>query len=67
MDPGAVSVDTMDLPYSWQANLVEATAYDGLNQGSGGQPPGPMGLPEHMQINFGVTDPADIQFGDYGQ
>jgi hypothetical protein len=23
-----------------------------------------MGLPEHMQINFGVTDPADVQFGD---
>ena len=58
MDPDTVSIDTMDLPYSWQANLVEATAYDDS------QPPGPMGLPEHMQINFGVTDPADVQFGD---
>jgi hypothetical protein len=58
MDPGSVSIDTMDLPYSWQASLVEATAYDDS------QPPGPMGLPEHLQVNFGVTDPADVQFGD---
>ncbi len=58
MDPSSVSIDTMDLPYSWQANLVEATPYDDS------QPPGPMGLPEHMQINFGVTDPGSVQFGD---
>ncbi|MGB3715682.1 MAG: hypothetical protein WA996_14735 [Candidatus Promineifilaceae bacterium] len=58
MDPSSVSIDTMDLPYSWQANLVEATSYDDS------QPPGAMGLPEHVQINFGVTDPADVQFGD---
>jgi hypothetical protein len=58
LDPGSVSIDTMALPYSWQANLVEATAYDDS------QPPGPMGLPEHMQINFGVTDPGSVQFGD---
>ena len=57
-DPGSVSIDTMDLSYSWQANLVEATPYDDS------QPPGPMGLPEHLQVNFGVTDPADVQFGD---
>ena len=47
----------MDLPYSWGANLVEATDYDDS------QPPGPMGLPEHVQVNFGVTDPAEVQFG----
>jgi hypothetical protein len=58
LDPDAVSIDTMDLPYSWGANLVEATAYDDS------QPPGPMGLPEHVQVSFGVTDPADVQFGD---
>jgi hypothetical protein len=58
LDPGSVSIDTLDLPYSWQANLVEATAYDDS------QPPGAMGLPEHMQINFGVTDPGSVQFGD---
>ena len=58
LDVDSVTIDTMDLPYSWQANLVEATPYDDS------QPPGPMGLPEHLQINFGVTDPADVQFGD---
>jgi len=57
-DPDSVSFDTMDLPYSGQANLVEATDYDDS------QPPGPMGLPEHVQVNFGVTDPAEVQFGD---
>jgi len=60
-DPASVTIDTMGLPYSWQANLVEATPYDDS------QPPGAMGLPEHVQVNFGVTDPADVQFGDYGQ
>jgi hypothetical protein len=58
MDPDSVSFDTMDLPSSWQANLVEATDYDDS------QPPGAMGLPEHVQVNFGVTDPAEVQFGD---
>jgi hypothetical protein len=57
-DPSSISIDTRDLPYSWQANLVEATPYDDS------QPPGAMGLPEHIQINFGVTDPGDVQFGD---
>ena len=28
------------------------------------QPPGPKGLPQHIEINFGVTDPADRQPGD---
>jgi len=58
IDPTSVTLDTMGLPYSWQANLVPATPYDAS------QPPGPMGLPEHIQINFGVTDPKDKQFGD---
>jgi hypothetical protein len=58
LDANSMSIDTMGLPYSWQANRVEATAYDNS------QPPGAMGLPEHIQVNFGVTDPADVQFGD---
>jgi hypothetical protein len=58
MDPSSTSFDTMGLLYAWQSNLVEATPYDDS------QPPGAMGLPEHMQINFGVTDPKDVQFGD---
>ena len=41
--PQQVSIDTQGLPYSWQANLVPATPYDAS------QPPGPMGLPQHMR------------------
>jgi heat shock protein HslJ len=37
---------------------VTETPYDAS------QPPGPMGLPGHIEINFGVTDPADRQTGD---
>ena len=58
IQPQQVSIDTQGLPYAWQANLVPATPYDAS------QPPGPMGLPEHIEINFGVTDPADKQPGD---
>ena len=53
-----VSLDTQGLPYSWQANEVPATPYDAS------QPPGPKGLPQHVQINFGVTDPSQQQPGD---
>jgi hypothetical protein len=58
LDPASVTLDTMGLPYSWQANLVPATPYDNS------QPPGPEGLPERIQITFGVTDPQDRQPGD---
>jgi heat shock protein HslJ len=58
IQPQQVSIDTQGLPYSWQANLVPATPYDAS------QPPGPVGLPQHIEINFGVTDPADKQPGD---
>lgn len=58
LQPQQINIDTQGLPYSWQANLVAATPYDTS------QPPGPMGLPEHIQINFGVVDPADKQPGD---
>jgi hypothetical protein len=51
----AISLDTQGLPYSWQANDVPATPYDAS------MPPGATGLPEHIQINFGVTDPQDRQ------
>jgi len=54
----SVTIDTMGLPYSWDANCLPPTAYDNS------QPPGPKGLPEHVQINFGVTHPADKQYGD---
>jgi heat shock protein HslJ len=58
IQPQQVSIDTQGLPYSWQANLVPATPYDAS------QPPGPMGLPQHIEINFGVTDPSKKQPGD---
>jgi heat shock protein HslJ len=58
IQPQQVSINTQGLPYSWQANLVPATPYDAS------QPPGPKGLPEHIEVNFGVTDPADKQSDD---
>ncbi len=58
LDPNLISLDTQGLPYSWQAVVVPEQPYDAS------QPPGPMGLPEHVEILFGVTDPADRQPGD---
>jgi hypothetical protein len=53
-----IQLDTQGLPYSWQAHAMPATPYDAS------QPPGPMGLPEHILITFGVTNPADRRPGD---
>jgi hypothetical protein len=53
-----IHLDTQGLPYSWQPNVVPATPY------VTGQPGGPTGLPEHIQINFGVTDPQDRKPAD---
>ena len=58
IQPQQVSINTQGLPYSWQANLVPATPYDTS------QPPGPKGLPQHIEINFGVVDPKMQQSGD---
>lgn len=58
IEPRSVLLDTQGLPYSYQPNRVAATPYDAS------QPPGPKGLPEHIQINFGVVDPKDRKFGD---
>lgn len=55
ISPEQISLDTQGLPYSWQPVVVPETPYDES------MPPGPMGLPEHMEILFGVTDPADRQ------
>jgi hypothetical protein len=48
----------MGLPYAWQPNCVEATPYDRT------QAPGPTGIPEHLQINFGNVDPKNVKPGD---
>ncbi|MEA3440213.1 MAG: META domain-containing protein [Chloroflexota bacterium] len=58
IDMQSIKFDTMGLPYAWQANCIPATLYDNT------QPPGATGMPEHAQINFGVTDPQDWQMGD---
>ena len=55
IDPSQISLDTQGLPYSWQPVVVPTQPYDDS------QPPGPQGLPEHIEILFGVTDPADRQ------
>lgn len=58
IDPSQIRLDTQGLPYSWQAVTVPGTPYDQS------QPPGPKGLPEHIEILFGVTNPADRQHSD---
>jgi hypothetical protein len=55
LDPGQIALDTQGLPYPWQANAVAGAPYDNS------QPPGPMGLPDHIQVNFGTLDPAQVQ------
>ena len=58
IDPATVAINTFDLPYAYQPNLVLATPYDNT------QPPGPTGLAQHIQINFGVSMPSEVQPGD---
>jgi heat shock protein HslJ len=58
LNPGQIMLDTQGLPYPWQANIVAGTPYD---QSS---PPGPVGLPAHIQVNFGTTDPTAVQVSD---
>ncbi len=58
LSPEQISLDAQDLPAPWQAVIVPETPYDKS------MPPGPMGLPEHIEILFGSTDPAQRQFGD---
>ena len=57
--PGSpdIVLDTMSLPYAWQADLMPASPYDES------LPPGPTGLPEHIQISFG-SGPEDRAPGD---
>ncbi len=57
MSPDQISLDTQGLPHSWQAVIVPETPYDQS------MPPGPKGLPAHIEILFGITDPADKQPG----
>ena len=58
VEPAYIRLDTQGLPYFWQANTVPETAYDNS------LPPGAIGLPQHMQVNFGVVNPQDRLPGD---
>ncbi|MFO7678972.1 MAG: META domain-containing protein [Chloroflexota bacterium] len=58
LSPDLISLDTQGLPYSWQPVYVPEKPYDAS------QPPDPMGLPAHIEILFGVSDPADRQPND---
>jgi len=50
IDLDSIQLDMQDLPYTWQASLVPLAPYDAS------QPLGPVGLPEHIEINFGATE-----------
>lgn len=52
VDPSQLHLNTMGLPYPYQVNCVPEKPYDAS------MPPGPVGLPEHIQINFGTLNPA---------
>lgn len=58
VDPAYIRLDTQGLPYFWQANTVPGTPYDNS------LPPGAIGLPPHIQVNFGVVNPQDRLPGD---
>jgi len=58
LHPGMIALDTQGLPYAWQPVLVPEAPYDES------QPPGPTGLPAHMEILFGVTEPSQRQPSD---
>jgi heat shock protein HslJ len=58
VDPAYIRLDTQGLPYFWQANNVPGTPYDNSI------PPGAIGLPEHIEVNFGVVNPQDRLPGD---
>ncbi len=58
IDPATVTLDTQGLPYPYQPNCVFETPYDES------QVPLTTGLPDHIQVNFGVSDPALVKAED---
>ncbi len=51
VQPSQISLHTTGLPVTWQSNCVPASAY------RTDEPPGPKGMPEHIEINFTGVDP----------
>ena len=59
INPDNITIDTLNLPHEIvKINCVSGTPYDPS------RPSGPTGLPDHIQVNFNVTDPADKKPGD---
>ncbi len=54
LDPALVTLDMLGLPYLYQTSCTAATPYDNT------QPPGPTGLPDHIQVNFGVEGQTEV-------
>ncbi len=54
VDPSQIQINTLGLPYPYQTNCVPEKPYDAS------MPPGPVGLPEHIQINFATLSPTAI-------
>jgi len=51
IDPDDISLDTQGLTDTWEAFVVQATPYDES------MPPGPKGLPDHIEITFNGQTP----------
>lgn len=59
INPDNITIDTLTLPHEIiQINCVLGTPYDNS------QPPGPQGLPNHIQVNFDINNAADKKPGD---
>ena len=53
IDPASVQLDTKGLVPNFKAVAVPANGYDNT------QPPGPKGLPDHIEVTFGDGNPAN--------
>ena len=51
IDPATIQLDTKGLAATFQAAEISAAGYDNT------QPPGPVGLPDHVEITFGAGAP----------
>jgi heat shock protein HslJ len=58
ISPDDISLDTIGVAESWQAYVVEETPYDAS------MPPGPVGLPEHIEITFNGQTPEEVDYFD---
>ena len=56
--PGDISIDTTGVAESWQAYVVPEKPYDDS------MPPGPVGLPEHIEITFNGQTPDEREAFD---